>query len=63
MNRRKRTGISITCAVRALEYEIEQLAYEDDALGVLKAYEKEGWLKVLNPHWSTAKVDTAGWAR
>src|SRR5580658_650434 len=41
-------------------YEIEQLAYEDDALGVLKAYEKEGWLKVLNAHWSTAKVDTAG---
>src|ERR1700691_4944890 len=41
-------------------YEIEQLAYEDDALGVLKAFEKEGWLKVLNAHWSTAKVDTAG---
>ena len=44
----------------SIGYEIEQLAYEDDALGVLKAYEKEGWLKVLNPHWSTAKVDTAG---
>ena len=41
-------------------HEIEQLAYEDDALGVLKVYEKEGWLKVLNAHWSTAKVDTAG---
>ena len=40
--------------------EIEQLAYEDDAFGVLKAYEKEGWLKVLNPRWSTAKVDSAG---
>jgi tRNA nucleotidyltransferase (CCA-adding enzyme) len=44
----------------SIGYEIEQLAYEDDALGVLKAYEKEGWLKVLNTHWSTAKVDTAG---
>ena len=41
-------------------YEIEQIAYEDDALGILKAYEKEGWLKVLNPHWSTAKADTSG---
>ncbi len=41
-------------------YEIEQVAYEDDPLGVLKAYEKEGWLKVLNAHWSTAKADTAG---
>jgi tRNA nucleotidyltransferase (CCA-adding enzyme) len=40
--------------------EIEQLAYEDDAFGILKAYEKEGWLKVLNPHWTTAKVDSAG---
>jgi tRNA nucleotidyltransferase (CCA-adding enzyme) len=44
----------------SIGYEIEQLAYEDDALGVLKAYEKEGWLKVLNPRWSTAKVDTVG---
>ena len=44
----------------SIGYEIEQLAYEDDALGVLKAYEKEGWLKVLNPRWSTAKVDSAG---
>src|SRR5580658_2313889 len=44
----------------SIGYEIEQLAYEDDALGILKAYEKEGWLKVLNPRWSTAKVDTAG---
>jgi tRNA nucleotidyltransferase (CCA-adding enzyme) len=44
----------------SIGYEIEQLAYEDDALAVLKAYEKEGWLKVLNAHWSAAKVDTAG---
>jgi tRNA nucleotidyltransferase (CCA-adding enzyme) len=44
----------------SIGYEIEQLAYEDDALGVLKAYEKEGWLKLLNAHWSTAKVDSAG---
>ena len=44
----------------SIGYEIEQIAYEDDALGVLKSYEKEDWLKVLNPHWSTAKVDTNG---
>src|SRR6202795_622892 len=44
----------------SIGYEIEQVAYEDDPHGVLKAYEKEGWLKVLNVHWSTAKVDTAG---
>jgi tRNA nucleotidyltransferase (CCA-adding enzyme) len=44
----------------SIGHEIEQLAYEDDPQGILKAYEKEGWLKVLNPRWSTAKVDTAG---
>ncbi len=44
----------------SIGYEIEQLAYEDDPLSVLKVYEKEGWLKVLHPRWSTAKVDTAG---
>jgi tRNA nucleotidyltransferase (CCA-adding enzyme) len=44
----------------AIGYEIEQLAYEDDPLSVLKVYEKEGWLRVLNPRWSTAKVDNAG---
>src|SRR6202166_1803211 len=44
---------------RAIGYEIEQLAYEDDPLNVVRVLEKEGWLKVLNQHWSTAKVDTA----
>jgi tRNA nucleotidyltransferase (CCA-adding enzyme) len=44
----------------AIGHEIEQLAYEDDPLNVLKVYEKEGWLKVLNEHWSSAKADTAG---
>jgi hypothetical protein len=45
---------------RAIGHEIEQLAYEDDPLQILKVLEKENWLKVLNPHWTTAKVDTAG---
>src|SRR5438045_6358649 len=44
----------------AIGHEIEQLAYEDDPVNVLKAYEKEDWLKVLNPHWSSAKVDASG---
>lgn len=44
----------------SIGYEIEQLAYEDDALGILKVYEKEGWLKVLNSRWTSAKVDSAG---
>jgi len=45
---------------RAIGQEIEQLAYEDDPLHIVRVLEKEDWLKVLNPHWSTAKIDTAG---
>ena len=41
-------------------YEIEQIAYEDDPLGVMKSLEEQDWLKVLHPHWATAKVDQAG---
>jgi tRNA nucleotidyltransferase (CCA-adding enzyme) len=40
-------------------YEIEQLAYEDDPLSIIKAYEREEWMKVLHPRWTSAKVDTA----
>ncbi len=45
---------------RAIGYEIEQIAHEDDPLAVMKALEKEDWLKVLYPAWTTAKVDAAG---
>lgn len=45
---------------KAIGYEIEQLAYEDDPLHIVRVLEKENWLKVLNPHWTTAKVDAAG---
>lgn len=45
---------------RAIGYEIEQLAYEEDPLHIMRALEKDGWLSVLNSHWSVAKVDNAG---
>ncbi|HKD80775.1 MAG TPA: CCA tRNA nucleotidyltransferase [Candidatus Angelobacter sp.] len=45
---------------RAVGHEIEQLAHEDSPVDVLKALEKEGWLKVLVPHMSVAKVDSSG---
>jgi tRNA nucleotidyltransferase/poly(A) polymerase len=45
---------------RSIGYEIEQIAHEDDPVGVMKAFEKEGWMKLLFPPWTTAKVDTAG---
>src|SRR6267378_2671791 len=45
---------------KAIGQEIEQLAYEDDPLHIVRVLEKEGWLKVLSSHWTTAKVDTSG---
>src|SRR5580704_8803575 len=45
---------------RAIGQEIEQLAYEDDPLHIVRVLEKEELLKVLNPRWSTAKMDSAG---
>jgi tRNA nucleotidyltransferase/poly(A) polymerase len=45
---------------RAVGYEIEQLAYEDDPLNIVRVFEKEGWLKILSSHWTSAKVDTNG---
>jgi tRNA nucleotidyltransferase/poly(A) polymerase len=45
---------------KAIGYEIEQLAYEDDPLHIVRVLEKEEWLKVLGPHWTTAKVDAVG---
>ena len=44
----------------AVGHEIAQLAHEDDPLAVVRALEKEDWLKVLHPHWTTAKVDVNG---
>ena len=45
---------------RAIGYEIEQLAYEDDPLNIVRVYEKDEWLKILSPHWTVAKVDANG---
>jgi tRNA nucleotidyltransferase (CCA-adding enzyme) len=42
---------------RAIGYELEQLAHEDDPLHIMRALDKEGWLKVLHPHWSMARID------
>jgi len=47
---------------RAVGHEIEQLGHEEKPVETLRALEKEGWLKVLVPHLSVAKVDSAGLA-
>ncbi|MCU1301908.1 MAG: Polynucleotide adenylyltransferase [Candidatus Sulfotelmatobacter sp.] len=46
----------------AIGHEIGQIAHEDDPLNVIRALEREDWMKVLHPHWSSAKVDTNGLA-
>ena len=43
---------------RMIGYELEQLAHEDDPLNIMRALEKEGWLKILHPHWTMAKIDS-----
>ncbi len=48
-----------TIGKRAVGYELEQLAHEDDPVHIMRALDKEGWLKVLHPHWSMAKVDSS----
>ncbi|MGH9512145.1 MAG: CCA tRNA nucleotidyltransferase [Terriglobales bacterium] len=45
---------------KATGREVEQLAYEDDPMNIIRALEKEQWLKVLNQHWTIAKIDAAG---
>jgi len=44
---------------REVGYELEQLAHEEDPLHIMRVLEKEGWLKVLHPHWTMAKVDAS----
>ncbi|HSA93949.1 MAG TPA: hypothetical protein VLE48_13125 [Terriglobales bacterium] len=48
---------------RAVGQEIEQLAYEENPLVILRALEKEGWLKVLSPHWTVGKADADSLAK
>ncbi len=38
------------------------MAYEEDPLHIMKALDREGWLKVLSAHWTVGKVDTSGLA-
>ena len=44
---------------RSIGAELEQLAHEEDPLTIMRALEKEGWLKVLHPHLSVAKAEAS----
>src|SRR5258707_3624662 len=58
-NAAKENNYIDSIADRSLGHEIEQLAHEDNPIETLKALEKEGWLKVLVPRISLAKVDSS----
>ena len=38
-------------------YELEEIIHEEDPFRVLTRLEAEGWLPILAPYWTTAKVD------
>lgn len=44
---------------RSIGHELEQLAHEDDPLHIVRALEREGWLQVLHPHWTVAKIESS----
>src|SRR5215470_8238267 len=47
---------------KGIGFELAQIGYEDDPLHVLKHLEKEGWLKILSAHWTSAKADAVNLA-
>jgi len=42
---------------RAIGYEIEQIAHEENPVAVMQALEEQGWLKVLCAKWTVAKAN------
>jgi tRNA nucleotidyltransferase (CCA-adding enzyme) len=42
---------------RAVGYEIEQIAHEENPIAVMQALDEQGWLKVLCPKWTIAKAN------
>lgn len=44
---------------RSIGAELEQLAHEEDPINIMRALEKEGWLKVLHLHWTVAKAEAS----
>lgn len=56
----KDEGLGEQMLAYAQGYELEEIAHEEDPLKVLHALEAEGWMKILYPAWTSAKVDLKG---
>ncbi|MHB1935908.1 MAG: tRNA nucleotidyltransferase/poly(A) polymerase family protein [Acidobacteriaceae bacterium] len=61
-NAKAEGAISAITAVQR-GYELEQIAYEEEPLQVLKALETEGWLEHLSPTWTGRSADVQGLER
>lgn len=53
----KEENVTQYLSPHALSQELEQIGHEADGLKVLSALEAEGWMKVLFPAWTVARVD------
>jgi tRNA nucleotidyltransferase (CCA-adding enzyme) len=42
----------------SIGYELEQVAREDNPIEIMRALEKEGWLKVLHAGWTVSKLES-----
>ncbi len=56
----KEEGVIEHLSAHAQRQELEQIGHEEEGLKVLRAFEAEGWMKVLFPAWTSAKADEVG---
>ena len=53
----KNEGVIQYLPAHARSFELEQIGHEEEALKVLRAFESEGWMKVLFPAWTASCAD------
>jgi len=56
----KDEGYISALSERQRGYELEEILHEEDPLRVIQKLEHEGWLQVIAPGWTAAKVDEVG---
>ncbi len=56
----KAEGVISAVSATQRGYEMEEIAYEEDPLPVMRALEAEGWMEHLSPTWTSKSADLAG---
>ncbi len=56
----KAEGVFSAVSAAQRGYEMEEIAYEEDPLPVMRALEAEGWMEQLSPVWNSKSADLAG---